>query len=135
MKTLTGTEPLNQDRPRPVLRASDWVVIAYLLVESALIVLFARRPESEWLFNLGINAVMAAGIFLLTWGAERSRLRVVRIVRDWYPALYVLVIFKQLGVLVPAVHPATTTTFSSPGIGRSSAGTRVRFSTRSLRRS
>jgi len=107
VKTLTGTEPLNQDRPRPVLRASDWVVIAYLLVESALIVLFARRPESEWLFNLGINAVMAAGIFLLTWGAERSRLRVVRIVRDWYPALYVLVIFKQLGVLVPAVHPAT----------------------------
>lgn len=107
MKTLSGTEPLDQDRPRRALRASDWVVIAYLIVESALILFFARRPESEWLVNLGINAAMIAGIFLLVWGAQRGRLRVVRIARDWYPAFYVLAIFKQLGVLVPAVHPAT----------------------------
>jgi len=104
---LSMTESLNRDRPRRGLRTADWIVFAYLLVESALIVLFARRPESEWLFNLGVNALMAAAIFLLVWCAKRSGLRAVRIVRDWYPAFYVLLIFKQLGVLVPAVHPAT----------------------------
>jgi len=89
------------------LRASDLVVIGYLLVESALIVLFARRPESDWLLHLGINAAMIAGIYVLIRGAGRGRNRVMRIARDWYPALYVLAIFKELGVLVPAVHPAT----------------------------
>lgn len=88
------------------LRPADLVLIAYLAVEALLIVAFARAREPQWLFYVAVHAVMIAVIPVLARIAARTRSRAVILLRDWYPALYIGLIFKQLAVLVPAVHPA-----------------------------
>jgi membrane-associated phospholipid phosphatase len=94
-------------REKRLLRAHDWVILSYLAVEAALLVLFGRTREPHWPWYLCAHAAMAAGIFLLARAACTFRSRLLTIGRDWYPAVYVLLVFKQLGVLVPAVNPAT----------------------------
>jgi len=89
----------------PKLRSSDWVVVAYLVVESVLLLLFGRGREPLWPCYLAIHAAMIAGVFLLVRLPSSSGPG--RILRDWYPALYIVLVFKQLGALVPAVHPRT----------------------------
>jgi membrane-associated phospholipid phosphatase len=88
------------------LRPADHVLIAYLAIEALLIVAFARAREPHWPFYLVLHAVMIAAIPLLARAAARTSNLAVTLLRDWYPALYIGLIFKQLKDLVPAVHPA-----------------------------
>jgi len=99
---------LSDERGGPrLLRASDLVVISYLVVEAALLLVFGRGREPHWPWYLAAHAAMIAAVLLLARAAAPSRSRTLTILRDWYPAVYVLLIFKQLGALVPAVNPAT----------------------------
>ena len=88
------------------LRASDVVVIVYLVLETVLILL-GRERLAGWPWYLLAHLAMIAAVLLLARYATQSKWRLLHVVRDWYPALYIVLIFKQLGALIPAVHPKT----------------------------
>ncbi len=87
-------------------RLSDRVMAAYLLIEIGLI-LFATPRLAGWAGYLLAHALMLAVMGWLVHHAARSGNRGLHLFRDWYPVLYIPLIFKQLGALIPAVHPKT----------------------------
>ncbi len=90
----------------PMLRPSDWVVLAYLAVEACLVLAGSGR-EPLWPWFLLVHVLMMAGIVVLARAAMRSSSRVVVVLRDWSPALCIVIVFSMLGHLVPAVHART----------------------------
>jgi membrane-associated phospholipid phosphatase len=88
------------------LRHWDLVVLAYLAIETALIVINLDRIPCWPLFLLG-HVLLAAGILFVVRRAMETRSRALRLFRDWYPVLYVLAVFKMLNVLIPAVSLVT----------------------------
>lgn len=88
------------------VRPSDLVVIAYLFIEAILILSRMGRLTS-WPLYLVIHIALIGGALLLAAAASKSRSRILHVLRDWYPALYIPIIFVQLRILVPAVHPRT----------------------------
>lgn len=89
------------------LRGSDRVIIGYLAVEACLVLLFGRSREPAWMLYVALHAVLIAAVIGLVSLSDRLRSRWLVVARDWYPALYILIVFKLLGALVPAVHPRT----------------------------
>lgn len=88
------------------MRASDVVMAAYLAVEAGLILLARTRLEKWWILLL-VHGALLAGVVLLARVPAGSKPRALRLLRDFYPVLYIPLIFKQLAVLVPAVNPGT----------------------------
>ncbi|MHC4945377.1 MAG: phosphatase PAP2 family protein [Planctomycetota bacterium] len=88
------------------LRHWDLVVLAYLVIETVLVLINLERIPF-WPVFLLIHALLVAGILLIVRPAAKTRSRTLRIFRDWYPVLYVLAVFKMLNVLVPAISPVT----------------------------
>jgi membrane-associated phospholipid phosphatase len=76
------------------------VFIAYLFVEGLLLIAAGSRLPQRPFFLL-VHVVMMAVIVLL---ARWPRLGLLA---DWYPVIYIPVVFKMLQTLVPAVHPRT----------------------------
>lgn len=94
------------NRPLACLRPWDRVVICYLLIETVLIVLNTRNLNG-WPLYVLVHAGLLTGVVLLARFGTNSPIRAVRIARDWYVVIYILAIFKMLGVLVPAISPTT----------------------------
>jgi len=88
------------------LRRFDVVVLLYLALETVLILTSTARLPT-WRLHALANIVMAAGVLVLARWAARSPSRVLALMGDWYPVLYVGLMFKRLLVVVPAVHPAS----------------------------
>lgn len=90
----------------PLIRPVDWVVIAYLAIEAGLVLMGSGR-EPRWPWFLAAHAVLIAGIIGLARTAAASSSRFLLFLRDWYPALCIVIVFSMLGALVPAAHPRT----------------------------
>jgi len=94
--------------------AFEWIALGYLAVSSALIVLFAENLAHP-LKLIGVQTLVAAVVLVLCrvearGGTDRSvcptfaqKLR--RFGRHWYPHLFFLFCFEELGKLVHLVTP------------------------------
>ncbi len=96
----------------------EWVALGYLAFSAALIAIFAENLAHPW-WLLGVQALVATIILRLCWldtWAARSR-RTARngcptemhgfwhFWRHWYPHLFFLFCFEELGALVHLVSP------------------------------
>ena len=96
MKTFSRVSPL---------RAVDKVFAGYLLFETGLILLFACRREPSWPAYALLHAAMIAAILIVARAAARRPSRILVLLHDFYPVLYVPLVFRQMRALVPAVNP------------------------------
>ncbi len=58
----------------------------------------------EWIF-LATHGLLLALLLLLVSRGSNARRPVWRVLRDWYPVLFIPALYKQLLVLVPAISP------------------------------
>jgi membrane-associated phospholipid phosphatase len=94
--------------------AFEWIALGYLAVSSALIVLFAENLAHP-LKLIGVQTLVAAVILVLCrvearGGTDRSvcptfAQKLGRFGRHWYPHLFFLFCFEELGKLVHLVTP------------------------------
>ncbi|MFY9609399.1 MAG: phosphatase PAP2 family protein [Blastocatellia bacterium] len=112
--------------PTRSLAPADKVVIAYLVVITALILIFSYRIEC-WRWLCAAHAI-GVGVVVLVWWLDRttpgvaastsplfappcppvssSQARpVARFIHGWYPAALIPITFKELGYLIPRIHP------------------------------
>jgi membrane-associated phospholipid phosphatase len=95
--------------------AFEWIALGYLAVSSALIALFAENVAHP-LKLIGVQGLVAAAILILCWVEARGG--TVRNVcptfaqeflffwRHWYPHLFFIFCFEEMGKLVHLVTPA-----------------------------
>lgn len=94
--------------------AFEWVALAYLGVSSALIILFAQNVPHPW-WLIGVQSLVAAGILLLCRiqaiypAGEFVRNSFAQnfwhFWRHWYPHLFFLFCFEELGHLIHLFSP------------------------------
>jgi hypothetical protein len=94
--------------------AFEWVALGYLGLSSVLVILFAQNLSHPWRL-LGVQAVVALGIMLLCRissiypATEASQIfsteRFWYFWRHWYPHLFFLFCFEELGALVHLISP------------------------------
>lgn len=80
-----------------------WLTIFYFAVWSGIILFYFKRiPQAGVFLILHVTGMMVS--FFLS-GIQPS-FRIVRILRDWYPAFLLPLFFTALHYLIPAIHPA-----------------------------
>jgi membrane-associated phospholipid phosphatase len=85
------------------LRRSEWTLIAYFVYVASLArILPAREPIPT--VTLWLNLTIIAGYLLLAYADSLRRQRLLGVVRDWYPALLLLLAYREMGWLAPATH-------------------------------
>ncbi len=95
--------------------AFEWVALAYLAVSGAIIAMFAKNLAHP-LTLFGVQTLVAAAILALCqiearvagqtkWRGERAASKFWRFWRHWYPHLFFLFCFEELGKLVHLVTP------------------------------
>jgi membrane-associated phospholipid phosphatase len=95
--------------------AFEWVALGYLTVSSALIAMFAENLAHP-VKLIGVQALVAAMILILCrvearvaaraeWRGEKFSVKFWHFWRHWYPHLFFLFCFEELGKLVHLVSP------------------------------
>jgi membrane-associated phospholipid phosphatase len=94
--------------------AFEWIALGYLAFSSALIALFAENLAHP-IRMIGVQALVAAAILVLCWveargGTDRNVCPTVaqrfwHFWRHWYPHLFFLFCFEELGKLVHLISP------------------------------
>jgi membrane-associated phospholipid phosphatase len=106
-----------------LLSPADKVVIAYIIIISALVLIFSYRIDL-WPQLIAAHAIGVAVIALMAEWERRARekhegrtaarpagsparlpLGVARFVRGWYPVALIPITFTELRYLIPLVHP------------------------------
>jgi membrane-associated phospholipid phosphatase len=87
----------------------EWVALGYLGVSSVLILFFAENLVHP-VRLIGLQVLVAGVILALCWaearrGTDRSVRPTLRFWRCWYPHLFFLFCFEELGRLVHLVQP------------------------------
>jgi membrane-associated phospholipid phosphatase len=108
---------------RGLLSPADKVVVCYLTIVAALITIFSFRIPKWWVLvavhGLGVGLVVALarqpGAAMEPEPSSRkhdssrprvfARRRAAMILRFWYPVLMIPLSYKELGYLVPRLHP------------------------------
>jgi membrane-associated phospholipid phosphatase len=96
--------------------AFEWIALGYLALSSALIALFAENLQHPARL-IGVQALVACAILILCcveagaaerkhWLYESFYYRFWHFWRHWYPHLFFLFCFEELGRLVHLVNPA-----------------------------
>jgi membrane-associated phospholipid phosphatase len=119
---VTGTAaPVPPARPavpsslRSSLSPADKVVVAYLTIIAALILIFASRIPIWWVLVAAHCAAISI-VFLIgtrlrgddseaAIAAVSTGQRFSRWIRSWYPLFLIPMTYKELGYLIPRVHP------------------------------
>jgi hypothetical protein len=94
--------------------AFEWVALCYLGTSSALLGLFAENVPHPWRI-IGVQALVAAAVLLLCrvqasypadrTGADSFAPKFWHFWRHWYPHLFFLFCFEELGHLVHLISP------------------------------
>jgi len=98
-----------------VVGTFEQVALGYLCFSSAMVAVFSRNIAHPWKL-IGVNALVASIIFLLCAVGARSEKRAQsngvtfatrfwHFWRHWYPHLFFLFCFEELGYLVHLVNP------------------------------
>jgi membrane-associated phospholipid phosphatase len=107
------------------LKPADKVAIAYLIVITALVLVFSYRIPWWWAFSAG-HAILAGLVILISKSLPHSpsslppfspspllplspipspRLTIASFIRGWYPVALIPITYKELGYLIPLIHP------------------------------
>lgn len=115
---------LDSDEPRKRLRLdpADKIAIAYLAIITILILISVNRITLWWAFSAGhalliglilliarispVSAVSSDSSYSLTSTAASGPLHFLgSFIRGWYPVLLIPITYKELGYLIPLIHP------------------------------
>jgi membrane-associated phospholipid phosphatase len=101
------------------LAPADKVVIAYLVVITVLILIFSYRIDG-WLWLCAAHGIAVGFVWLLSWLDRTSPAvaaypslpisspqagRIAHFIHGWYPVALIPTTFKELGYLIPRIHP------------------------------
>lgn len=86
------------------LSPADLVSIAFLTFITALNLVFHARVE-QWLMLVVVNIAVIALIFVLAWGAETKKTRLMIGLHRWYCYFIIIFIFKEIYLMVRPIHP------------------------------
>jgi len=112
--TAAARTPATQDRePAPaalftgLLSPADKIVIAYIgLIAAVIAVLHKQVPGwPALLVGHALACSIVVVIALVSRSARISRLRPGALIRGWYPVALIPMTYKELGYLIPLVHP------------------------------
>ena len=103
-------------RPEGLLNPADKVVIAYLVIITTLILIFARRiPLRAQLIAAHIATIMIVALIAKWAQVSRRRsangthapqgFRLSQFIRGWYPVALIPTTYKELSYLIPLIHP------------------------------
>lgn len=85
------------------MRRSELVIAAYFVYTSVLALIAGiNGPGATVAVTLNLTVLAAYG--LLIYADARSGLDVVRVVRDWFPPLVVLMAYREMGWFAPLQH-------------------------------
>jgi membrane-associated phospholipid phosphatase len=85
------------------VRRSELVIAAYFVYTSVLALIAGiNGPGATVAVTLNLTVLAAYG--LLIYADARSGLDVVRVVRDWFPPLVVLMAYREMGWFAPLQH-------------------------------
>lgn len=91
-----------------LLSPADKTVIAYILIISALVLIFNHRIGLRWQLMaahaLGIAVVVLVAVWELRTRAKPSH-RIARFIRGWYPVALIPITYTELRYLIPLIHP------------------------------
>lgn len=82
-----------------VLRPVDALFISFLLLLSLLVLIFVRN-ELTWAPIIAINLLVTAALILLSEIVESKKDSRLRVVRDWYGAPLVFIVFKEIYIII-----------------------------------
>jgi membrane-associated phospholipid phosphatase len=82
----------------------DFVTIAFLLLLSAMNLIFHTRVE-EWFVLLIINVAIIIAVVLLARSAEEKKTKLLIGLHRWYCYLIVILIFKEIYRMIHPIHP------------------------------
>jgi membrane-associated phospholipid phosphatase len=86
------------------LTTSDIATIVFLVFLSLLNIIFAPVIP-QWFILVGCNVLFVCLIPFFALKAKETRSRGIKYVRDWYPILMILYVFKQTYLMVHPIHP------------------------------
>lgn len=90
---------------QPLLYPADKIVIAYVVIITALIIAFSFRIPAWWQL-VAVHALAIGFIWLIArWDRTSSRRGVASFIHGWYPVAFIPTTFKELTYLVPLIHP------------------------------
>ena len=110
-----GSARTDRVRIRASLGAFEWVALAYLIFSSMMIFVFSKNLAHPWKL-MGVQTIVATLIGMLCVAGARAERRAqhqgVKVAtrfwhfwRHWYPHLFFLFCFEELGYLVHLVNP------------------------------
>jgi len=115
--SLSRTESTRTELARiwTALGAFEWVALAYLTFSSMMIFVFSKNLARPWKL-IGVQAIVATLICMLcvagACGEKRAQHEGVKVAtrfwhfwRHWYPHLFFLFCFEELGYLVHLIKP------------------------------
>lgn len=85
------------------LHSSDVLAIGFFGILSLINIAFASRIHHWWLLVL-INIGVSAFIWLLGYARERTGMRLLRDIHEWYVAPLVFFSFKELYYMIKPIH-------------------------------
>jgi len=113
------------------LNPADKVAIAYVVLITALVLIFSYRIPWWWLLSAG-HAILAGAVILVARSlsvirspilgradvpngpvasslprtpALAPRLTLAQVIRGWYPVVLIPITYKELSYLIPLIHP------------------------------
>jgi membrane-associated phospholipid phosphatase len=85
------------------LRVGDVVSIIFFTFLTILNVLFCTRLGDWWLWSI-INTLATLFILFIANYPE-TRVGAIKVVRDWYWYAFILIVFKEMYAVLPAINP------------------------------
>jgi membrane-associated phospholipid phosphatase len=83
---------------------SDWIIFAYIAIIS--FILGISFDRISWAYLLAVyHILMILLIGLILFAYSRFRGRFWRVLRCWYPILVLSAGFRELGYIIPCIHP------------------------------
>ena len=87
----------------PSLRRAESTLVVYFAYAMVLAQVLPVRPPIPAL-TLGVNLALTGGIFLAAYAYSLRRSRLLGVIRDWYPAVVLLLAYREMGWMAPAGH-------------------------------
>ncbi|MCC6366097.1 MAG: phosphatase PAP2 family protein [Bryobacterales bacterium] len=85
------------------LRRSEWVLAVYFSYCAVCSAALPVRPDITRV-TLSVNAMVLAGLLLLAYAEGLRHLRLLRVMRDWYPLPLMLLAYREMGWFAPRTH-------------------------------
>jgi membrane-associated phospholipid phosphatase len=88
---------------RPLLRRSEWVLLAYLAYTSLLALVLPVTAQVRGSV-LAMNVLLAAALLFAAWVYTLRQAHLIDILRDWFTLAVLIFGYREIGWFAPAEH-------------------------------